>query len=70
MSYSGTCLFIQAKLGKCSKIYVKILKTYGKSSKNMGGLYIGHLYRIIERNTRRKNGIKVRCCMEGACKSV
>ena len=43
----------------------------------MEGVYIGHLYWIIQRNTGRKNGIKVRClhilhtvCMEGACKSV
>ena len=27
----------------------------------MGGLYIGHLYWIIQRNTGRKNGIKARC---------
>ena len=26
----------------------------------MRGLYIGHLYWIIQRNTGRKNGIKVR----------
>ena len=48
----------------------KVLKLYGKSFKNMGGLYIRHLYWIIQRNTRRKNGIKVRCCTEGALKSV
>ena len=39
----------------------KVLKIYGKSCKNMGGLYIGHLYWIIQRNTGRKNGIKARC---------
>ena len=48
----------------------KVLKIYGKSFKNMGGLYSGHLYWIIQRNTGRKNGIKVRCCTESACKSV
>ena len=32
-----------------------------KVFKNMGGLYTGHLYWIIQRNTGRKNGIKVRC---------
>ena len=48
----------------------KVLKIYGKSFKSMGGIYIGHLYWIIQRNTRRKNGIKVRCCGAGACKSV
>ena len=40
----------------------------------MGELYIGHLYWIIQRNTGRKNGIKVTClhavCTEAACKSV
>ena len=40
------------------------------SFKYMGGLYIGHLYWIIQRNTGIKNGIKVRCCTEGARKSV
>ena len=56
----------------------KVLKIYGKSFKYMRGLYIGHLYWIMQRNTGRKNGIKVRClhnvlhavCTEGACKSV
>ena len=52
----------------------KALKIYGKSFKNKEGLYIGHLYWIIQRNTGGKNGIKVRClhavCMEGARKSV
>ena len=41
-----------------------------KSFKNMGGLYIGHLYWIIQRKTGRKNGINVRCSTEGARKSV
>ena len=36
-------------------------KICGKSYKNMGGLYIAHLYWIIQRNTGRKNGIKARC---------
>ena len=43
----------------------------------MGGLYIGHLYWIVQRNTGTKNEIEARClhilhavCMEGACKSV
>ena len=48
----------------------KFLKIYGNSFKNMGGFYIGYLYWIIQRNTGRKNGIKVRCCTEGARKSV
>ena len=26
----------------------KVLKIYGKSFKNMGGFYIGHLYWIIQ----------------------
>ena len=55
MSSSGICLFIQSKLGK--------------SSKNMGGLYIGHLYWMIQRNTGRKNGIKVRC-LYGRCTQI
>ena len=48
----------------------KVLKIYGKGFKNMGGLCIGHLYWIRQSNTGRKNGIKVRSCTEGACKSV
>ena len=50
------------------------------SSQNMGGLWKQFLkyeriiywtfYWMIQRNTGRKNGIKVRVFMEGACKSV
>ena len=35
----------------------------------MRGLYIGHLYWIIQRNTGRKNGIKVRC-LYGRCMQI